>query len=110
MPASGSRPLYYQSTNMPAKVTRGRKTLGFPAKNQKNLVSALGSFRMSFGIYTSIVSPPRMGRGLLVSNCACEPSTVAVASRCRSEERRVGKECRSRRSRYHKKKNKVEMK
>ena len=45
MPASGSRPLYHQSTNIAARVTGGRKTIGLPPMNQKNFVSALGSLQ-----------------------------------------------------------------
>ena len=48
MPASGSRPLYHQSTNMPAKVTRGRNTIGFAAKNQKNFVERARLFQDVF--------------------------------------------------------------
>src|SRR4051794_12212222 len=80
-PASGSRPLYHQIVNITAKVTKGKNTTGLLPTNQKNLVSAPGSCRMSLGRYMSTVIPPRMGRGLVVSNSTSDPWTSVVASR-----------------------------
>src|ERR1700734_166306 len=81
MPGLISRPLYHHRTSITMSVTNGRKTAGFGAMNQKNLVIPLGAFRMPLGMYTSMVMPPRMGRAFVVSNSTVEPSTFAVASR-----------------------------
>ena len=43
IPGSGSRPLYHQSVNITANTTAGKKTIGFPARNQKNFVTGPGS-------------------------------------------------------------------
>src|ERR1700722_18307237 len=80
IPGSGSRPAYHQRVNMTASVTSGRKTAGLLPTNQKNLVIVPGSLRMPLGMYTSMVMPPRLGKGLVVSNSTFEPSTLAVAS------------------------------
>src|SRR5579871_163021 len=81
MPGSGSRPLYHHKLNITTSVTSGKKTMGLPPRNQKKRVMGPGGVRMPLGMYTSMVNPPRIGKGLLVSNCAVAFSTVAVASR-----------------------------
>src|SRR4029077_3754767 len=80
-PGSGSRPLYHHRTNITPKVTNGRNTIGLLPRNQKNRVIGPGSFRMPFGMKMSIVIPPRMGSGLVVSKARSAPLTSDVASR-----------------------------
>ena len=72
-PGSGSRPLYHHKTNITAKVTKGRNTMGLLPRNQKNRVIAPGSLRMPLGMKISIVIPPRMGSGLVVSKATSAP-------------------------------------
>ena len=48
-----------------------------------------------------IMNPEKTDGGLLISSHACFPETAADEFMLRSEERRVGKECRSRWSPYH---------
>src|SRR5271168_2621809 len=81
IPGSGSRPAYHHKTNITRNVTGGKNTAGLLPINQTNFVSAVGCLRMPFGIYTSIVRPPRMGNGFVVSNSAAAPSTFAEALR-----------------------------
>src|ERR1700675_3837017 len=80
-PGSGSRPLYHHSTNITPKVTKGRNTTGLLLRNQENRMMAPGSFRMPLGMKMSIVIPPRMGSGLVLSNNTSAPLTSEVASR-----------------------------
>src|SRR5579862_7283318 len=80
-PGSGSRPLYHHSTNITPNVTKGRNTTGLLLRNQKNRVTAPGSFRMPLGMKMSMVMPPRMGSGLVVSKATSAPFTSEVASR-----------------------------
>src|ERR1022692_2832624 len=80
-PGSGSRPLFHHRVNITATVQKGRKTMGLPPRNHINRVKAPGSFRMPLGIKISMVIPPRIGSGLLVSNETSEPLTSALASR-----------------------------
>src|ERR1700676_4344149 len=80
-PGSGSRPLYHHSVNITAKVQKGRNTTGLLPRNQINRVKPPGSLRMPLGIKMSMVIPPRMGSGLLVSNETSEPRTTALAPR-----------------------------
>src|SRR5208282_3516527 len=80
-PGSGSRPLYHHSVNITARVQKGRKTIGLLPKNQSSRANGPGSARMPFGIKTSMVMPPRIGSGLLVSNETSEPLTSALAPR-----------------------------
>src|SRR6266446_6529135 len=80
-PGSGSRPLYHHRPNITPKVTNGRKTTGLLPRNQKNRVMTPGSFRMYLGIKMSIVIPPRMGSGLVVSKATSAPLISEVASR-----------------------------
>src|ERR1700724_1300669 len=78
-PGSGSRPLYHHRTNISPNVTKGRNTTGLLLRNQKNRVMAPGSFRIPLGIKMSMVMPPRMGSGLVVSKAASAPFTLEVA-------------------------------
>jgi hypothetical protein len=73
--------LYHHSVIITAKVHKGRNTMGLLPTNHMNRVTAPGSLRMPFGIKMSMVIPPRIGNGLLVSNETSEPRTSAVAPR-----------------------------
>src|SRR5712692_6053256 len=80
-PGSGSRPLYHQNVNITPRVTKGRKMMGLLPRNQSARVNELGSCRMPFGMEISIVTPPRMGSGLVFSNETSELVTSEVTSR-----------------------------
>src|ERR1700676_1797710 len=80
-PGSGSRPLYHQRVNITARVQKGRKTMGLLPRNHISRVNAFGSLRMPLGMKMSMVIPPRIGSGLLVSNETSEPRTSAPALR-----------------------------
>src|ERR1700676_4696415 len=81
IPGSGSRPLYHHNVNITAKVQKGKNTIGLLPRNHSKRVNPLGSFRIPLGIKTSMVIPPRMGSGLLVSHEISEPLTSALAPR-----------------------------
>src|ERR1700678_4050600 len=81
-PGSGSRPAVHHRPNIAINVTKGKNTAGLLPMNQKNRVSEVGSLRIPLGTYTSIVIPPRMGRGSVVAKSTLAPFTVALASRC----------------------------
>src|SRR5438445_6433079 len=80
-PGSGSRPLYHHSTNITPKAKNGRNTIGLLPRNQSARAKAPGSFTMFLGMKTSMVIPPRMGSGFLVSKERFAPLTSEVASR-----------------------------
>src|ERR1700704_1325792 len=62
---SGSRPMNHHSSPMIASASSGISTMGLLRMNAMARVKELGSFKIPFGMYTSTVSPPRMGSGLL---------------------------------------------
>src|SRR5882724_1539112 len=80
MPGSGSLPTVCQRPNITPNVSSGRNTIGLLPRNQNNFVSAPGSFSTPFGMKISIVSPPRMGSGFVVSNMTSAPLTSDVAA------------------------------
>src|SRR6478672_8651828 len=80
-PESGSRPLYHHRANITPKVTKGKNTIGLLPRNQNARVIAPGSLRMSLGMKISMVIPPRIGSGFLVSKATSAPLTSEVASR-----------------------------
>src|SRR6266851_8465084 len=77
-PGSGSRPLYHHNTNITPKVMKGKNTIGLLPRNQNARAKAPGSFTMPLGMKISIVIPPRMGKGFLVSKATSAPLTSEV--------------------------------
>src|SRR5947208_2677133 len=74
-PGSGSRPNLFHMPYITPNVRNGRNTIGLLPRNQNSFVSAPGSFKAPFGMYRSMVRPPRIGSGVVVSNEASAPFT-----------------------------------
>src|SRR5581483_12373735 len=79
-PGSGSFPLYHHNVNITANVHSGRNTIGLLSTNHSSCVSVPGGLRMPLGMKTSTVTPPRIGKGLVVSKLTCDPFTLVTAS------------------------------
>src|SRR5438093_9087466 len=74
-PGSGSRPLYHHSTNMTTNAQGGSNTAGLLARNHQARVTGPGSDNVPFGMKMSMVNPPRISSGLVVSKFTFEPMT-----------------------------------